>query len=197
MPARDRRIDAYIANTKDFAKPILSQIREAVHAACPDVEETLKWSAPTFMYAGSIMCGMAAFKEHCHFHFWKGQLILDQDGASVNDSMRALVKVSDLPSKRLLTSYIKQAMKLNEEGVSVPKSKSAAKRESLSVPAELAAALKRNKKAAQTFEKFSPSHRAEYIEWIAGAKREETRERRIEQAIEWLADGKPRNWKYM
>ena len=195
MPA-DPRIDEYIAKSNDFAKPILTHIRDTVRAACPNVEETLKWSTPTFMYAGSILCSMAAFKEHCHFHFWKGELIRDRAGLSVNDSTHAITTVSDLPPKRQLTSYIKQAMKLNEDGVSVPKTPSAPKHET-PVPADLSAALKRNKKAARTFEQFSPSHRREYIEWITDAKREDTRDRRIAQAIEWLAAGKPRNWKYM
>jgi uncharacterized protein YdeI (YjbR/CyaY-like superfamily) len=196
MGKRDARIDAYIAKSADFAKPILRQVREVVHAACPDVEETLKWSSPTFMFAGGILCGMAAFKEHCHFHFWKGALLTDDAGASVNESYRDLTSVKDLPSKRTMTAHIKAAMKLNAEGVKVPKAKAAAKPEP-EVPADLAAALRRNKKANQAFTTFSPSHRREYIEWIVDAKREETRERRIQQTLEWLAEGKPRNWKYM
>lgn len=196
MGTRDPRIDAYIAKSADFAKPILAHIRDIVHTACPDVEETYKWSSPTFMYGGSILCGMAAFKEHCHFHFWKGALILDENGASVTDSTRSLKKVSDVPSKRQLTSFIKQAMKLNEEGVSVAKTRAKAK-PALAVPDDLTSALKKNKKAAATFAEFSPSHRREYIEWITEAKREETREKRIAQAVEWMSEGKARNWKYM
>lgn len=196
MGTRDPRIDAYIAKSADFAKPILKHLREVVHGACPDVEETLKWSSPTFMYAGGILCGMAAFKEHCHFHFWKGALMTDDTGASVNESYRNLTTVDDIPSKRVFAAYIKAAMKLNAEGAKVPKQKSASKPE-LEVPADLAAALRRNKKANQAFANFSPSHRREYIEWITGAKRSETRERRIEQTLEWLEEGKPRNWKYM
>ena len=196
MPKRDPRIDDYIARSAAFAQPILTHIRDVVHTACPDVEETLKWRSPTFVYAGGILCGMAAFKEHCQFHFWKGGLIHDEDGVSVNDSLRAVTKISDLPSKRQLTRYIKQAMTLNEEGVSVPK-RTAAPKPELQVPDDLSAALKRNRKAAETFENFSPSHRREYIEWITEAKRDLTRERRVAQAMEWLAEGKPRNWKYM
>jgi uncharacterized protein YdeI (YjbR/CyaY-like superfamily) len=200
MGTRDPRIDAYIAKQKDFAKPILVHIREVVHAACPDVEETLKWSSPHFMYKGSMMCGMAGFKEHAIFGFWKGTLI---DGVSPNrnnggeamGNFGKLTSVKDLPGKRDLTALIKQAMKLNEAGITVPRPKTARKPEA-KVPAELAAALKRNKRAAAHFDASSPSFRREYIEWIDDAKREETKSKRVAQAVEWIAEGKGRNWKY-
>ena len=197
---RDPRIDAYIAKQKDFAQPILSHIREVVHGACPDVEETLKWSAPHFMYKGSMMAGMAGFKEHAVFGFWKGKLIQGvspnrNGGGEAMGNFGKLTSVKDLPSRRELTALIKQAMKLNEEGVTVPRAKKAAK-PAAKVPPALQAALAKHKKAAAQFEAFSPSARREYIEWIADAKQEATRERRIAQAIEWIADGKGRNWKY-
>jgi uncharacterized protein YdeI (YjbR/CyaY-like superfamily) len=195
MPTREPRVDDYVAKSADFAKPILEYLRDTVHGACPEVEETLKWRTPTFMYAGSILCSMAAFKDHCSFHFWKGELLYGRDDAGVADSLHAVTKVTDLPPKRQLVGYIKQAMKLNAAGVTVPKTPSAPAPE-LAVPADLSAALKANRKAARSFEAFSPSHRREYIEWITEAKREDTRQRRVAQAIEWLADGKPRNWKY-
>jgi uncharacterized protein YdeI (YjbR/CyaY-like superfamily) len=191
----DPRVDAYIAKSADFAKPVLKYIREVMHAACPDGEETMKWSTPTFMYHG-ILAGMAAFKEHGHFHFWKGALIKDKSGKSVNDRLANFTKVSDLPSKRELTAYVKRGMKLNEQGAKVPKRKAAPKA-AIKMPEYFAKALKRNKKAAAAFEEFSPSHRREYLEWITSAKQEATRERRVQTAIEWLAEGKPRNWKYM
>jgi len=200
MGKRDPRIDAYIAKQKPFAQPILVHIREVVHAACPDVEETLKWSSPHFMYKGSMMCGMAGFKEHAIFGFWKGQLI---DGVSPNrnnggeamGNFGKLTSVEDLPGKRDLTALIKRAMKLNEAGITVPRPKKAPRPEAR-VPAELAAALKKNRKAAAHFDAFPPSHRREYVEWIDEAKREETKARRVAQAVEWIADGKGRNWKY-
>ena len=200
MGTRDPRIDAYIAKQKDFAQPILTHIREVVHGACPDVEETLKWSSPHFMYKGSMMAGMAAFKEHAIFGFWKGKLI---EGVSPNRSnggeamgnFGKLGTVKDLPSKRDLTALIKQAMKLNEDGITVPRPKKAPKPEA-KVPAELAAALKKNRKATAQFDAFSPSHRREYVEWIADAKQEATKARRGAQAVEWIAEGKGRNWKY-
>lgn len=200
MGTRDPRIDAYIAKQRDFAKPILIHIRDIVHAACPDVQETLKWSSPHFDYRGGMMCAMAAFKEHAIFGFWKGALI---DGVSPNrnnggeamGNFGRLTSVKDLPSRREMMSLVKQAMRLNDEGTSVPRPKKAPKPEA-TVSGALAAALDQNQRAAGQFEKFSPSQRREYIEWIDDAKRDDTRLKRIAQAIEWIADGKGRNWKY-
>ena len=197
MGSRDPRIDAYIAKSADFAKPILEYIRETVHAAVPDVTETMKWSSPSFEYHG-IFCGMAAFKEHCAFGFWKHSLIfpgtpVGQDGMG---SMGKITKVRDLPNKKEFTALLKRAAKLNEEGTKVVKPKKAPRGEA-ETPDDLAAALKKNKKALKTFEGFSPSHRREYIEWITEAKTEPTRKKRLDQTMEWLEEGKPRNWKYM
>jgi len=201
MAARDPRIDAYIAKSAEFARPILSHLREFVHAACPDVEETLKWSMPSFLYAGGILCGMAAFKQHATFGFWKGRLIVPGDGADNESAMGQfgrITKLSDLPPKKVLAGYIKQAMKLNEEGVKDPaRAKAAKPRPAPPAPDDLLAALKKNKQAKATFEAFSPSCKREYVEWITEAKREETRQRRVAQAVEWMAEGKQRNWKYM
>jgi uncharacterized protein YdeI (YjbR/CyaY-like superfamily) len=199
MGTRDERIDAYIARSAEFARPILKHLREVVHGACPEVEETMKWSFPNFMYKG-ILCSMASFKEHCAFGFWKGSLILNKEGDYTKDGMGhlgRLTKLSDLPSKKVLTGYIKEAMKLNDTGVKSPtRSKPKAPKEVV-VPQDLTSGLSKNKKALATFEKFSPSHKREYIEWITEAKTEATRTRRLETAIEWMAEGKPRNWKYM
>jgi uncharacterized protein YdeI (YjbR/CyaY-like superfamily) len=197
MGRRDPRIDAYIAKSAPFARPILEHLRELVHAGCPDVEETIKWGMPSFTYHG-ILCGMAAFKEHCSFGFWKGSLIVDQAGRPAEAAMGQfgrLTSVKDLPSKKVLTGYVKQAMQLNESGVKARK-KSTPKPEAV-VPDDLARALRKNKAARETFDRFSPSNRREYVSWILEAKTDETRQRRLETAIEWMADGKPRNWKYM
>ena len=197
MGTRDPRIDAYIARSADFAQPILTHLREVVHAACPEVEETLKWSAPTFMYHG-ILCGMAAFKQHCTFAFWKGTLIVDGDGRRADEAMGQfgrITSLADLPSDRVLAGYIKKAMRLNEDGVKRAPKRPRPKKP-LRVPAYLIAALKKNKKAHAAFESFPPSHKREYVEWITEAKREETRAKRLEQAIAWIAEGKSRNWKY-
>jgi uncharacterized protein YdeI (YjbR/CyaY-like superfamily) len=199
MGAKDPRVDAYIARSADFAKPILTHIRQVVHSACPEVEETLKWSSPHFMYKG-MMCGMSAFKEHCAFGFWKGSLIVGKNGGKVEDAMGQfgrITKISELPSKKVLAGYVKRAMELNEAGVKSPSYAQRKPRKALAVPGDLLARLKKNKKALATFEAFRPSHRYEYIEWITEAKGEETRKRRLETAIEWISEGKPRNWKYL
>jgi uncharacterized protein YdeI (YjbR/CyaY-like superfamily) len=198
---KDKRVDAYIAKSADFAVPILEHLRSIVHKACPDVQETIKWGFPHFDYKG-IMCSMASFKQHCAFGFWKASLMKDPKlmaNAKSESAMGHLGKISslkDLPSDRALTGYIKEAMKLNEEGVAVPK-KPAAKKAVTRVPDYFKKALAKNKMAQRTFEAFSPSHKREYLEWITEAKTEATRTRRIEQALAWLTEGKPRNWKYM
>jgi uncharacterized protein YdeI (YjbR/CyaY-like superfamily) len=199
MGTRDPRIDAYIANSADFARPILTHLREVVHAACPPVEETMKWAFPHFMYEG-ILCSMASFKQHCAFGFWKGSLIVDGNGRSAEEAMGQfgrITKLSDLPPKKVLAGYVKEAMRLNDEGVKSPtRSAPKARKGEVAVPDDLASALKRNRKARATFEGFSPSHRREYVEWITEAKGEETRKRRLETAVEWMAEGKARHWKY-
>lgn len=196
MGTRDPRVDAYIAKQAEFARPILTYLRETVHTACPKVEEDIKWGAPFFMYHGT-MCQMAAFKQHVAFGFWKGALVV---GRSSGEDDRAagqfgrITSVKDLPSKTELTRYIKKAMKLNEEGVAVPKAKKG--RPELPVPPELSAALAKNKKARAVFEAFSASQKRDYNEWIGEAKRDETKAARVAQAVEWIAEGKPRHWKY-
>jgi uncharacterized protein YdeI (YjbR/CyaY-like superfamily) len=199
MGKRDTRIDAYIEKSAEFAKPILTHLRETVHEACPDVEETMKWSFPHFMYKG-MLCSMASFKEHCAFGFWKSSLVLQAAGQAGEQAMGQfgrMTTLSDLPKKKELSGLVKKAMKLNDDGVKVPaRAKPKAPKEVV-VPDDLARALKANKKAHATFEAFSPSHKREYVEWITEARAEATRTRRLETAIEWMAEGKPRNWKYM
>jgi uncharacterized protein YdeI (YjbR/CyaY-like superfamily) len=192
---RDPRIDAYIAKAPEFARPILEHIRETVHATCPECEETLKWSSPTFTYHG-ILCGMAAFKEHAMFGFWKWQLVLGEeakyrDGAG---SYGKLTSVKDLPPKKELQSMIRKAMELNEKGVTQPRK--SREKKAIAMPAVLRAALAKNTRAKTSYDAFSPSAKREYLEWIVDAKTDETRDRRVKQAVEWMAEGKQRNWKY-
>jgi uncharacterized protein YdeI (YjbR/CyaY-like superfamily) len=199
MGKRDPRIDAYIDNAAEFAQPILGRLRAIVHEACPEVEETLKWSAPSFLHAGGILCGMAAFKQHASFGFWKHALVVGEevprDGMG---SFGKLTSLKDLPPKKELVALIHKAMRLNEEGVKTPGvRKSSTPKPPPVAPDDLAAALKRNRQARTTFEGFSPSQQRDYVDWITEAKRDETRQKRLAQAIEWLAEGKPRNWKYM
>jgi uncharacterized protein YdeI (YjbR/CyaY-like superfamily) len=192
----DPRIDAYIANSAEFAQPILEHLRALVHAACPEVEETIKWGFPHFMYKG-MMCNMASFKAHCSFGFWKAELLMaDEARREAMGQFGRIESVKDLPARKVLTAYVKQAMKLNDEGVAAPaRAKPAVPRE-LALPAELTAALKKVPAAHKHFEAFSPSKQRDYAEWISEAKTEATRTRRLEQAVEWISEGKSRNWKY-
>ena len=195
---RNPAVDAYIAQSADFAKPILKHLREVVHAAVPEVEEEMKWSTPTFTYKG-ILCGMAAFKEHCLLGFWKGSLLKDDKGNTLerdSNELGRITSLADLPSDKVLTRYIKEAARLNEEGIKVEKPKAKPKPEPV-VPPYLVSALKKNKKALKTFEDFSPSAKREYVEWLTEAKTDATRDKRLAQAVEWIAEGKQRNWKYM
>jgi uncharacterized protein YdeI (YjbR/CyaY-like superfamily) len=198
MASKDPRIDAYIAKSADFAKPILQHLRNVVHAGCPQVVETIKWSMPHFDHKG-VMCGMAAFKEHCAFGFWKADLILDRDGQAEKSGMGSfgcIKSVKDLPSEKTLIGYVKKAAALNDAGAKVPGRAAPKKRAPIPIPNDFASALKKNAKAKKTFESFSPSHRREYLEWITEAKREETRKERMATSLKWLAEGKARNWKY-
>ena len=199
MATKDPKVDAYIARSPAFAQPILKHLRKVVHAGCPEVVETIKWSRPHFDYKG-VMCGMAAFKEHCVFGFWNAELILDSGekaGASVLGRFNRIRTLADLPNEKTLIGYVKKAAALNDAGVKAAWRTERKKRKPLPMPADFAAALKRNAKAHKTFDGFSPSHRREYIEWITEAKREETRKARLAKSIDWLAEGKPRNWKYV
>ena len=197
MGTRNPRVDAYIARSAGFARPILEHLRDVVHDACPSVEEEMKWRCPHFMYHG-LLCSMASFTEHCTFRFWKESLVVGEEERrdEAMGQFGCLRNISDLPSKKSLTAYIKKAMRLNEKGVTVPRAKPRA-RADMVVRVELMRALRVNKEALAAFEDFSPSAKREYCEWIAEAKTAGTRQRRLETAIEWMAEGKPRNWKYM
>lgn len=198
MGTRDPRVDAYIAKSAEFARPILEYLRETVHRNCPEAEEKIKWSAPHFDYRGPL-CHMAAFKQHCAFGFWKGALVVAE--AKNEEAMGQFGRITSLeeaPGGKLLAGYIRRAMKLNEDGVkSARRTRDAAPKPPAEVPDDLADALKKNRKAATVFAAFSPSAQREYIEWLTEAKREETRSKRLAQAIEWIAEGKQRNWKYL
>ena len=199
MPKKDPRIDTAIKEASPFAKPVLTHLRKIIHKNCPQIQETLKWGMPHFMYGGKILCAMGAFKAHCIFGFWKGSLIITDNGNKAKVAMGQLgriTSVKDLPSDKALASYIKQAMKLNEAGARAPKRPVKHKKPPVQPPADFLRALRANRKALATYEAFSPSCRREYVEWITEAKTEETRMRRLETAIDWMTEGKTRNWKY-
>jgi uncharacterized protein YdeI (YjbR/CyaY-like superfamily) len=200
MGTRDPRVDAYIEKAQPFAKPILVHLRTVVHSACPGVEETMKWSHPHFDYKG-IFCAMTAFKQHCGFGFWKGSLLrgrvkgmpaTPEEGVG---QFGRITSLADLPSEKTLKAIVKAAAKLNDDNVVVPRRKPKPK-PPLKVPAYFTAALKKNKKASAAFDAFPPSHRRDYVEWVTEAKTEETRDRRLATSMEWIAEGKGRNWKY-
>mgnify|MGYP001546264972 CR=1 FL=1 len=201
---KEPRVDAYIKNAQPFAQPILKHIRELVHKACPDVEEKIKWSFPHFDYKDGPMCSMASFKQHCAFGFWKAALMKDADklvevakSEVAMGHMGRITSLKDLPSDKVLLGYIKEAMKLNEEGKKVPKKLPAETvKKELVTPDYLMAALQKNKKAKTTFEAFSYSCKKEYISWLEEAKTEATRTKRLTDAVEWMSEGKMRHWKY-
>jgi uncharacterized protein YdeI (YjbR/CyaY-like superfamily) len=194
MGTRDPRVDAYIAKAPEFARPILTTVRATVHAAVPDVEETIKWGAPHFDYKGMLL-GMASFKHYAAIHFWKEKLIFGKDVKRRNAELGRFTTPADLPPNSVLAGYLKKAAALNDAGVKIERERREPK-PPLRVPADLASALKKNAKAHTVFTDFSPSKKRDYVEWITGAKTGETRSRRLAQAIEWIGAGKSRNWKY-
>ncbi|HJU75265.1 MAG TPA: YdeI/OmpD-associated family protein [Gemmatimonadaceae bacterium] len=193
MP-KSKEVDAYIAKSASFAQPILTKIRTLFHQACPDIEETIKWSVPFFEYKG-IVGQMAAFKQHVTLGFWKAQLL---EGECRDFGMGAarLTSVADLPAERVILACIKEAVRLNETDTKLPQKARAKVAAALPVPSDFAKALKANAKANSTFAGFNQSQRNEYVEWITDAKQDATRAQRLNTAIEWLAEGKTRNWKY-
>jgi uncharacterized protein YdeI (YjbR/CyaY-like superfamily) len=193
---RDGRIDAYIARQAEFARPILDHLRAAVHDACPEAEETLKWSAPALMYKGEILAMMAGFKAHVAFNLWRGGQVVEE-GAGRSGAMGQfgrIASIEDLPEPSALAEMVRKAMALVDAGVKPQREKKA--KAAIEPPEDLLEALAENEAALATFQGFSPSSRREYVEWVVDAKRPETRGSRIVQAVAWMAEGKKRNWKY-
>ncbi|MGQ0428847.1 MAG: YdeI/OmpD-associated family protein [Gammaproteobacteria bacterium] len=192
-------VDAYIAKSAEFARPNLARVRAAMHKGCPKIEETIKWGVPHFEYEG-VVGSMAAFKQHASFGFWKQKLMQDPAGIfpQAGDSSmggRKFCSADEMPSEAVLVRYVKAAVALNEWGEKVPRAPKGRKPPPR-LPADLAIELKKNARAKATYDAFPPSHKREYVEWITEAKQDETRKRRLSTAIEWMAAGKPRNWKY-
>ena len=200
MP-RDPRVDEYIAGAAPFARPILRHFRAVVHDGCPEVEETMKWRTPSFEHHG-LMCGMASFKAGCVVGFWKADLLarmfpsVVQEGRSLQ-RMGGIRTITDLPSRSTLVRLVRAAAKLNEDGARAPRVARLEPQKAVRAPADLLAALRNNTQARAGYDALSPSHKREYIEWITEAKRDETRRRRLADAVEWMAEGKIRNWKYV
>ena len=202
MAEKDKRIDLFISNASEFAQPILEHLRSVVHKASPDISETIKWGMPHFEYSGKIVCGMASFKEHCALSFRQATLMKDPhklldtgEGKSGMGHLGRIQRLKDLPSDRILIQYIREAIRLIEQGARVPKPNTAPSKEVV-VPKAFLALLKKEKAAYTCFKELSHSHKKEYLEWITEAKREETRDKRMKTAVEWLNEDKSLNWKY-
>ena len=197
MPVTDPRVDAYIEKSAEFAKPILSHFRSLVHQACPDVSETMKWSFPHFDYKGNV-CSMASFKQHCAVGFWKQSLLENDTFPAEKTAMGSfgrIMSLDDLPEDAAVIALVRQAVKLNEDGIKLP-SKPKAEKKELTVPAILTDALKKNAKAKKTFDEFPYSKQKDYIEWLDEAKTDATREKRLATTVQQLEEGKSRHWKY-
>lgn len=201
MEQYDNRVDAYIAKSADFAKPILIHLRDLVHSASSELKETMKWSCPFFDHEGPV-CQMAAFKNHCAFGFWKAALmedpykILNQEPDTAG-SFGRITSLADLPKDEILIQYIQQALSLNLQGIkAAPRIKPQAEKKELITPIYFTEALDQNLSAKEQFEKFSPSQKKEYITWLEEAKTEATQIKRLNTAIEWISEGKIRHWKY-
>lgn len=197
MAKKNPAVDAYITKAPDYAKPILKKLRTIIHKGCPAVIEDIKWGSPFYLYQDRVLCATMAFKKHSALVFWKSALIKKKKGKEATEMLKHLRRISllaELPSEKELLSYIKLAMHFNEPTTKLPP------REKRSippkVPTDLMAALKANTKAFATFKAFPPSRKKDYILWITGAKTETTRESRLETAVDWMAEGKSRNWKY-
>jgi uncharacterized protein YdeI (YjbR/CyaY-like superfamily) len=191
MGQKSPATDAYIANAPDYARPILKKVRTLFHKADPQIIESTKWGVPAFERDG-LVAMMAAFKSYVGVNFWR-QKHLTHRAANAFDGRFA--SIEDLPSDADFIACVKEAISLNAPGKK-PKRAVRPPRAALPVPADLTSALKQNPRARTAFDAFPPSHRREYIEWITGAKQATTREKRLDQAVTWIAQGKSRNWKY-
>lgn len=194
MGPQDPRVDTYIEAAAAFARPLLIELRRRVHGSGLAIDESIKWSHPAFLHDGRIVAFMAAFKAHVGFGFWKPKGADDGDGMG---QFGRLTDLSMLPGQDRVDAGLHDAIARHAapaaRGAPAPR----AARTPLETPQALRVALEAHPAAKAAYEAFAPSHRREYAEWIAEAKREETRARRVAQAVEWLAEGRPRNWKYM
>lgn len=191
----DPRIDSYIAAREAFAQPILSWLRDRIHAACPEVVESIKWGMPAFTWRGRPLAHMAAFKGHATFGFWsRDKLATGKEGEAMGQFGR-IAGLDDLPSATDMEAQVKAQMALIESGDAVRRPPPKPKPEA-DVPEALAEALACDEAASATFDGFPPSARREYCEWVAEAKRPETRDKRVAEAVAWMREGKRRNWKY-
>jgi len=192
MSAGDPRIDAFIARAQPFAQPILTHLRDVLHRACPGLEESIKWGRPAFVHDGRILAVFGAFKAHASLTLWKMGEATGREEEGMGQFGR-LTSLADLPEDAELVRIIRESASARAEARSQPKK---APRPELPVPAVLATALAASPEAQAAWERFAPSHRREYAEWVGEAKRAETRDQRVAQSVAWIAEDKQRNWKY-
>lgn len=201
MAQLNSKVDEYIAKSEGFAKPILEYLRQIIHETCPDAAEDIKWGTPHYSYKGDHLCMIAGFKNHYSFSLYKAEFMKDKE---IAESVKAgkkfgymdkLKSVSELPSKEVLVSFLKEAMTINENGIKKEKPISD-KPKVIETPDYLTEALNANKQAKEVWESKSDSYRKDYLVWIIDAKTDATRQKRIEQSLEWIAEGKGRFWQY-
>jgi uncharacterized protein YdeI (YjbR/CyaY-like superfamily) len=191
----DKRVDAYIAGQPDFARPILVHLRSVIHEACPDCDETMKWSRPSFLYKGKILAGFSGFKAHAAFGYWNDSMLNeDEKNRSAMGQFGRLTTLDDLPDRANLVALTRKSMALIDDGVKPPRA--SARKPPFTIPQDMRAAIDAVPAAKSCFDGFAPSCQREYVEWVTEAKRDETRSKRLSQTVEWLAEGKKRNWKY-
>lgn len=201
-PEPSSKVDSYIENAEPFAKPILTHLRALIHAACPLVVEEIKWGIPHFDYHGEMMCIVAAHRQHCSFTFWKAVLMDDArlkangDLPAAKRFMGKLTRLADLPPGNELTAWIGEAMSLNERGVKLPPRRSETPKAAAAIPEAFAQQLSAHPEIKAIFDGKSASFQKEYNIWIGEAKTDATRDKRIEEALVWIAQGKGRFWKY-
>jgi uncharacterized protein YdeI (YjbR/CyaY-like superfamily) len=200
MEQYDSRIDAYIEKSVDFAKPILTYLRQVIHEASPLITETIKWGCPSFDYKGPLVM-LASFKQHCGLNLWKASLMHDpQQVMKLSDESAGqfgrITNIADLPPKDVLIDFIQQGVKLNEAGVKARANKTTSEKTELITPDYFVAILDQHPQAKSTFDNFSASQKKEYVNWFEEAKTEATREKRLTEGIAWIIEGKTRNWKY-
>jgi len=195
------QVDQYIINSAEFAIPILEHLRNLVHKADARIEEKMKWSMPFFEFKGPV-CHFASFKNHCAFGFWKGSLMKDEynlfkDRSNAMGSLGKITSFKDLPADEILIAYIIEAIKLNEDGIKLHPKPKAPEKPTLVVPKYFIDALQEDPKALGVFQNFSESNKREYVNWLEEAKTEATKQKRLDTAVEWIGEGKPRMWKYI
>lgn len=195
MNEASENITAYIEKATPEFKEVMIALRSVLNNPNFDIKEDWKWGAPNFNNEGMI-CWLAHFRNHVGMNFFKGTLIKDKYNLFTHyreEKGNRQLKFSDINQiiPEQIEYYIEEAIKLNQENIKVVK-----KEIDTSLPLDLETELNNNPKAKMFFESLAPSYKRDYIEWIEEAKREATRTKRLATTMEWLSEGKKKNWKY-